>query len=103
MNELRTQLVRISAQAVGQEAMASYRRHSRANHGSGPVLTAKITMMDERGARVLPVYYSDNYVALLAGEVRHIEVRCPAAGPRCARVALRGWNVDSQEIAIRGR
>jgi beta-galactosidase/beta-glucuronidase len=72
-----------------------------ANRGNAPVLTAKITMLDARGGRVLPVYYSDNYVALLAGEVRHIEVRCPAAGPRCARVALRGWNVENRETPIK--
>jgi Exo-beta-D-glucosaminidase Ig-fold domain len=74
-----------------------------ANHGNVPVLTVKITMLDGTGSRVLPVYYSDNYVTLLAGEVRHIEVRCPGTVPRCARVALRGWNVDDHEIAVKFR
>ncbi len=71
------------------------------NQGRAPALTAKITMLDAQGERVLPVYYGDNYVTLLAGEVRHILVQCPA-GSRCARVALRGWNVVNREVAVTG-
>jgi Exo-beta-D-glucosaminidase Ig-fold domain/Concanavalin A-like lectin/glucanases superfamily/Glycosyl hydrolases family 2/Glycosyl hydrolases family 2, sugar binding domain/Glycosyl hydrolases family 2, TIM barrel domain len=70
------------------------------NQGRSPALAAKITMLDERGARVLPVYYDDNYVALLPGESRRIEVLCPAGSARCARVALRGWNAEAREIAV---
>jgi Exo-beta-D-glucosaminidase Ig-fold domain len=64
------------------------------------VLNAKITMLDEAGARVLPVYYSDNYVSLLPGESRELDVSCPAGSPHCSRVALRGWNVVPQEAVI---
>ena len=32
--------------------------------------------------RVLPAYYSDNYVALLPGESQDDPARCPAAGSR---------------------
>jgi Exo-beta-D-glucosaminidase Ig-fold domain/Concanavalin A-like lectin/glucanases superfamily/Glycosyl hydrolases family 2, sugar binding domain/Glycosyl hydrolases family 2 len=70
------------------------------NPGSVPILNAKITLLDETGARVLPAYYSDNYIALLAGEERELEIQCPAGRSRCARVALRGWNVKPLEIAI---
>ena len=51
-------------------------------------------------ARVLPVYYDDNYVSLLPGESRRIEVLCPAGSGQCARVALRGWNAEAREIAV---
>ena len=44
------------------------------NRGSAPVLNAKVTMLDEEGGRVLPAYYSDNYIALMPGETRSIEV-----------------------------
>jgi Exo-beta-D-glucosaminidase Ig-fold domain/Concanavalin A-like lectin/glucanases superfamily/Glycosyl hydrolases family 2/Glycosyl hydrolases family 2, sugar binding domain/Glycosyl hydrolases family 2, TIM barrel domain len=64
------------------------------NRGRAPALGVKITMLDEHGARVLPVYYDDNYVALLPGESRRLEVLCPAGPARCARVALRGWNAE---------
>ncbi|MEP6885998.1 MAG: LamG-like jellyroll fold domain-containing protein [Gammaproteobacteria bacterium] len=70
------------------------------NPGKVPALGAKITMLDAHGARVLPVYYDDNYVALLPGASHRIEVLCPAASGRCARLALRGWNVEPQEIAL---
>jgi endogenous inhibitor of DNA gyrase (YacG/DUF329 family) len=49
---------------------------------------------------VLPVYYDDNYVSLLPGESRRIEVRCPGGSGRCARVALRGWNAEAREISV---
>jgi hypothetical protein len=70
------------------------------NSGSDPILNAKVTLLDETGKRVLPAYYSDNYIALLAGEARELEIECPAGRSRCARVALRGWNVRAQEVII---
>ncbi|HEX3913363.1 MAG TPA: LamG-like jellyroll fold domain-containing protein [Steroidobacteraceae bacterium] len=70
------------------------------NLGRAPTLDAKITMLDEHGVRVLPVYYGDNYVSLLPGESRHIDVLCPSGSARCARLALRGWNADAREWAV---
>jgi Exo-beta-D-glucosaminidase Ig-fold domain/Glycosyl hydrolases family 2/Concanavalin A-like lectin/glucanases superfamily/Glycosyl hydrolases family 2, sugar binding domain/Glycosyl hydrolases family 2, TIM barrel domain len=70
------------------------------NRGRAPALAAKITMLDPRGARVLPVYYADNYVAVLPGESRHIDVSCPAGAARCVRVALRGWNIEAREAVV---
>ena len=70
------------------------------NSGHAAALNAKITMLDEAGGRVLPVYYGDNYVTLLPGEAREIEVRCPAGPAQCARVALRGWNIVPKETVI---
>ncbi len=64
------------------------------NHGTLPALAAKLTVVDEQGKRTLPVYYSDNYVTLLPGASRRVEIRCPAEGAHCARVELRGWNVQ---------
>jgi hypothetical protein len=64
------------------------------NRGSVPALAAKLTVVDEQGKRTLPVYYSDNYVTLLPGASKKVEIRCPATGAHCARVELRGWNVE---------
>jgi hypothetical protein len=72
------------------------------NRGPAPALSAKITVLDERGARVLPAYYSDNYLTLLPGETRRIEVRCPSGPAQCAHVALRGWNVETRDISVEG-
>ncbi len=71
------------------------------NHGDDAALALKITMLDAGGSRVLPAYYGDNDVTLLPGETRHIRVECPMAGARCARVALRGWDVKDRVAAIR--
>ncbi len=70
------------------------------NQGSAAALAVKITLLDEAGVRVLPVYYDDNYVALLPGESRRIEVLCPAGSGRCAKVAIRGWNAAAREVAV---
>jgi hypothetical protein len=65
---------------------------SLANTGSAPALNGKLTLVDAKGQRILPAYYADNYVSLLPGEQRTVEVRYPGAAAG-ARVELRGWNV----------
>jgi hypothetical protein len=105
LNELKAQSIDLSATAAGAATgvasdagvMVAVRV---TNSSPVPVLNAKITMLDEAGARVLPVYYSDNYVSLLPGESRELGIRCPRDAPHCSRVALRGWNVVPQEAVI---
>ena len=71
-------------------------------HNTGTVasLATKLTLLNAAdGLRILPAYYSDNYVSLLPGESREIEIEYPAKsanGP--AQVALRGWNLTKQII-----
>jgi hypothetical protein len=72
------------------------------NLGHEVALATKITVFDSAGNRVLPIYYQDNYVALLPGESRHIEVRCPTGSGRCARVSIRGWNAQARDVEITG-
>jgi hypothetical protein len=66
-------------------------------------LQNKLTLLDARDhARILPAYYSDNYVSLLPGESRTIEVEYPAgATRRPAELTLRGWNAVPQVIAVK--
>jgi beta-galactosidase/beta-glucuronidase len=63
------------------------------NHGRVPALLAKATVLDSAGQRVLPAYYSDNYLTLMPGEVRKITARCPLEGRSCQSVMLGGWNI----------
>lgn len=63
------------------------------NRGREPAVAAHIIALDAGGQRVLPVYYSTNYVTLLPGEREGIDVRCPTSGAKCARIAVGGWNV----------
>ena len=70
------------------------------NRGRVPALMAKLTLLDAAGNRVLPTYYTDNYVTLLPGESRHVEASCPAHAKPCAAVAVRGWNVTPAQYSL---
>jgi hypothetical protein len=70
------------------------------NNGSVPALLAKLTLLDTAGDRVLPAYYSDNYVSLLPGESKAIRAQCPAAGRPCAAISLRGWNIAPDQTVV---
>ena len=74
-----------------------------ANQGQVPALEAKLTLVDKAGQRILPAYYQDNYVSLLPGESRTIDIRyaasTPADGPT---LSLRGWNVEQQTVTAGG-
>jgi hypothetical protein len=99
LNDLRPQAIALSAHAH-KTPEGTRVDVLLTNRGRAPALAAKITMLDEHGARVLPVYYDDNYVSLLPGESRRIEVLCPANSGRCATVALRGWNAETRDITV---
>ena len=66
------------------------------NAAATPALAAKLTLVNESGARILPALYSDNYVSLLGGETKQIRIRYPATTTKAPRVSLRGWNVVAQ-------
>jgi hypothetical protein len=71
-----------------------------ANRSQTPVLQARLVALDARGGRVLPVYYSDNYVTLLPGDSQEVLLHCPAAASPCAQIAVRGWNAAPLHIPI---
>ena len=70
------------------------------NSGKAAALNTKLTLVDEKGDRVLPAYYSDNYVALLPGETRQITVRYPKSMTGKIGVTLRGWNVTASRTML---
>jgi hypothetical protein len=70
------------------------------NLGRTPALLAKLTLRDAAGNRVLPAYYSDNYLSLLPGESRSITATCPRAGKVCAAVTVSGWNVPPASVRV---
>ena len=73
------------------------------NTGNVVSLGDKLTIVSSRSkARILPAYYSDNYISLLPGETRSIEVEYPAsASKEGAEINLRGWNATPQTIAVK--
>jgi hypothetical protein len=70
------------------------------NQGATPALLVKLTLKDAAtGQRILPAYYSENYVSLLPGDSRTIAIAFPAGDAQPA-IGIRGWNVDAQTAAI---
>lgn len=55
-------------------------------------------------ARVLPVFYSDNYVSLIGGKDKIIEIECGAEALKddTALIVLDGWNVSIQSSSAQG-
>lgn len=70
------------------------------NSGPVPAVMLKVTLKDAAtGKRILPAYYSDNYVSLLPGEERTITVEFPT-GTNTPDFGLRGWNLSSQVVGL---
>ncbi|WP_241294822.1 glycoside hydrolase family 2 protein [Burkholderia stabilis] len=69
-----------------------------ANIGAAVALMTHLQVFDpSTGARVLPAFYSDNYLNLVPGAKRQITIDLPhASGAPMSRVALRidGWRLD---------
>jgi len=69
-----------------------------ANRSTTPALNAKLTLVDDKGQRILPAFYSDNYLMLLPGEEKRIEIRYPATVAATPSFTLRGWNVAETRL-----
>jgi hypothetical protein len=71
------------------------------NTGTVASLENKLTLVNSDGSRILPAYYSDNYVSLLPGESREIAIEYPLkASKTAAQLSLRGWNTTKQTIPV---
>lgn len=86
---------------TGVEGDETVVRVALSNTGSQPALETKLTVMNTDGSQVLPAYFSDNYVSLLPGDTRTVEIRYPTASARAAHIALRGWNIAPATVAVR--
>jgi hypothetical protein len=75
------------------------------NRGAAAALANKLTLENASdGTRILPAYLSDNYVSLLPGETRTIEIAYPAdAAQGPPRLEIRGWNLASSVVPISNR
>ena len=87
-----------TTQSQGEETLASV---TLTNGGTTPAIETKLTVMNADGSQVLPAYFSDNYVTLMPGETRVIEIRYPTAKADKPMVALRGWNVTATATDLR--
>ena len=63
----------------------------------------RISLVDSTGEnRILPVFYSDNYVSVLPGEEKTVFIDySPAVKPAGALVCIKGWNVDEKYLEVK--
>ena len=75
------------------------------NPASSIALMAHVQLRRRSGARVLPVFYSDNYVSLVPDETRTIEIEAAQSdfNGEDALIVLDGWNVTVAAGVVRGR
>jgi len=75
------------------------------NTGPAVALAAKLTLLRASdGERILPAYFSDNYVSLLPGEKRVVEISYPEAkASPAAIIAIRGWNVAPARAEVEAK
>ena len=88
----------VTTRVDGAETVATV---SLANTTQTPALETKLTVINADGTQVLPAYFTDNYVSLLPGDTRTVEIRYPTAKAISPSITLRGWNVAAATIAVR--
>lgn len=100
LNQLRT--VSLSSTASFERERDWVRLHLHIENKAGAAaLDSKVTLLDAKGERILPAYYSDNYLSLLSGEAREISIEYPeAAAEGVPQVSIRGWNVAPATIPV---
>jgi hypothetical protein len=87
-----------SVAAAGSERKATVQIK---NASASPALMIKLVLKDAAsGERILPAYYSENYVSLMPGEERTVTVEFPAGAGQPA-VGLRGWNIAQETVAVK--
>ena len=104
-------LNRLAAADVAITASASYAKdvvHVKVhlqNKGTSAAIQTKLTLLEADGAtRVLPVYYGDNYISLLPGEEKEIEIEAPAPAVKSGlTLGVRGWNVAAKVVKLEGK
>ncbi len=70
------------------------------NTGTSAAIETKLTLLESDGkTRVLPAYYSDNYVSLLPGEVKDIDIETPSSKAEM-KLGIRGWNVPDTVLKV---
>lgn len=66
-----------------------------------PAFFVRLSIIDERTRkRILPAFYTDNYISLTPGQTKTITVDWPAVSDEWAGLSLEGWNVSVRYLTI---
>ena len=94
----------VMATATSRRAGNSVQVHVELRNTSAAVaLQNKLTLVKSSdGSRILPAYFSDNYVSLLPGESREIDLEYPvsAADGATPQLTLRGFNLPQRIVPV---
>ena len=93
MNRMPKAEVKISASEV--DAAENMRRWNvTLTNGPVPAVGVRLGLLDAQGRKVLPTFYSDNYVTMMPGETKTLAVECHADTlTGAASWSLGGWNL----------
>ncbi|MBB5060685.1 hypothetical protein HDF16_005421 [Granulicella aggregans] len=79
MNEMPSATLTTTAKVSGVHGGETHATILLKNSGTGAAVATKLTLKNvSTGLRILPAYYSDNYVSLLPGETKAIDVVYPS-------------------------
>jgi exo-1,4-beta-D-glucosaminidase len=61
-----------------------------------------LTLRDEKGNTVYPVFWEDNYLSLLPGETRSVHCTIPGTvlSGNARTLTLSGWNIKEQTLTV---
>jgi exo-1,4-beta-D-glucosaminidase len=64
---------------------------------------ASLAVINEKGNRVFPLFWEDNYFSLLPGESRSISCTIPKTSLKGQKVFLElsGWNIRTERVEIK--
>ena len=67
-----------------------------------PALMIRLKTLDKDGNRILPIYYSDNYISLMPGDSQTItlEIDSRYSDETTPAFYLEGWNMDEKKMAV---
>ena len=101
LTRLSKSTLQASATSTMNDEMAKFRVQL-TNPSSVVSLANKLTLIAVKDkTRILPAYFSDNYISLLPGETRLVEIECPAGALKDkAEIVIRGWNATTQTVNI---
>lgn len=73
------------------------------NPGNTMALNTKITLLDAQGKRILPAFYSDNYVSLVPDSSRIVDITVNNdINLKNAVIDIHGWNEVQEQTGVNG-
>ena len=74
------------------------------NTGKALAFQVRLKLVDAgTGSEFLPVFWDDNYLALMPGETRDVAVEYSGSGSATPALEIEGWNVPLMKVARGGR